>query len=214
MNLSLLIENQYFGTVNYYQTLFQYSNIEIEQYEFFQKMSFRNRCIIPGANGLINLTVPIENGRNQKTLMRDIKIAYRDNWVLQHCRSLEASYNRAPFFEYYRDELFALLEKRPVFLMELNESLLFWTLKKFRVQLNISKTDLYRAETEPGIVDARNTILPKNFQSEDMIGKAPVNYLQVFQDRIGFMPNMCILDLLFCVGPSGANLLKSNENQF
>ena len=63
---SLLIENQYLGSVNYYKMLFNYSYIEIEQYEYFQKMSFRNRCIIPGSNGLLQLSVPVEKGRNQR----------------------------------------------------------------------------------------------------------------------------------------------------
>ncbi len=50
----LIIDYQYFGTVNFYKILFQFSNIEFEEYESYQKGSFRNRTPIPGANGVIN----------------------------------------------------------------------------------------------------------------------------------------------------------------
>jgi hypothetical protein len=207
---SLLIENQYFGSVNYYKILFSFSHVEIEQYEYYQKMSFRNRCIVPGANGLIHLSVPLQDGRNQRQIMKDVRVAYRDNWVLQHCRTLEACYNRAPFFEYYREELFGLLEKRPTFLMDLDLSLLHWVLKKFKTDLRIECSETFRDIPETGTTDARSQILPKNYSE----GESPVRYTQVFEDRIGFMPNMSILDLLFCAGPGGINLIKSNTHVF
>ncbi|MDP1843538.1 MAG: WbqC family protein [Sediminibacterium sp.] len=206
--MTLLIENQYFGTVNYYKMLFQYTYTNIEQCEFYQKLSFRNRCMVPGANGVIQLSVPLENGRNQRSLIKEVKIAYKDNWVLQHCRSLDACYNRAPFFEFYRDELFELLETRPIFLFDLNLSLMNWVLKKLKANLDIQLTKVYDPNPPIEVFDARNIIVPKNQDTYSNF----INYTQVFEDRIGFKPNMSILDLLFCVGPNRAfHLLKSNE---
>lgn len=206
--MSLLIENQYFGSVIYYKMLFEYTYINIEQCEYYQKLSFRNRCMVPGANGIIQLSVPLENGRNQRSLIKEVKIAYKDNWVLQHCRCLEACYNRAPFFEFYRDELFELLETRPIFLFDLNLSLMEWVLKKLKANLRIELTQVYNPNPSLGVMDARSQILPKNQLLN--IGFEP--YTQVFEDRIGFKPNMSILDLLFCVGPNMTfQYLKSNE---
>ncbi|MFW1373579.1 WbqC family protein, partial [Vibrio parahaemolyticus] len=59
----------------------------------------------------------MEKSRDKKNITKDIKISYRDNWVQQHIRTLESIYNRAPFFEYYQDELKALLKRKPVFLL-------------------------------------------------------------------------------------------------
>ncbi len=205
---SLLIENQYFGTVNYYKMLFDYSYIEIDQYERFQKMSFRNRCIIPGSNGLIQLTVPVEKGRNQHTSIREVKIAYTENWGLQHCKSMEACFNRAPFFEFYRDELFGLLEKRPVFLFDLNMAALEWVLKKLKVPLEIGFSQLEENNPNRLMEDRRNSQLPKNYSQET----ETIKYTQVFEDRIGFKPNMSILDLLCCTGPAALTYLKSNDS--
>ncbi len=203
---SLLIENQYLGTINYYKMLFKFSYIEIEQYEYFQKMSFRNRCIIPGSNGLLQLSVPLENGRNQTTLFKEVKIAYRENWVAHHSRSFEACFNRAPFFEFYKESLFAILEKKPVYLFDLNWQLLQWVLSKLKSSPKIHLTNQFKITPTDDTFDARNTILPKNYQ----LMTEQVRYIQVFEDRIGFMHNMSILDLLFCVGPSALTYLKSN----
>ena len=71
---SLIIDSQYFGNVNYYKILVEFSNIEIEQYETYQKMSFRNRCMVAGSNGVVGLSVPLEKGRGQRELMKNVRI--------------------------------------------------------------------------------------------------------------------------------------------
>lgn len=204
----LLIEYQYFGTLNYYKTLFQYLNIEFEEYENYQKGSFRNRTPVPGANGVINLSVPLQKGRDQKALFRDIKIDYRENWMVQHIRTLDACYNRAPFYEFYRDSIRDLLNQEETHLMSLDKKLVQWVLKMLKAKPVISSTERYSLKIQEEIVDARNSILPGKDLSIDI-----PEYAQVFEDRIGFKPNMSILDLLFCQGPASAGLLKSSNSR-
>lgn len=204
----LLIEYQYFGTVNYYKTLFRYLNIEFEEYENYQKGSFRNRTPVPGANGVINLSVPLQKGRDQKALFRDIKIDYRENWMVQHIRTLDACYNRAPFYEFYRDSIRDLLNQEETHLMSLDKKLVQWVLKMLKAKPVISSTERYSLKVQEEIVDARNSILPGKDLSIDI-----PEYAQVFEDRIGFKPNMSILDLLFCQGPASAGLLKSSNSR-
>jgi hypothetical protein len=208
--LKLIIDYQYFGTVNYYKILFQNKYIEFEEYEWYQKGSFRNRTIIPGANGIIPLSVPLQKGRDQRALFRDIKIAYKENWVLQHTRALDACYMRAPFYEFYRDGLFSILNNEEEFLMGLDRKLVLWTLKMLKAKLEISYSSSYQMEIGAGIKDARNTCLP----NEAKAIVQSVKYAQVFEDRIGFQPNMSILDLLFCCGPSAIGLLTDNDSRF
>lgn len=206
---NIILDSQYFGTINYFINLLKYDNVQIEAHDNFVKMSFRNRCVIPGANGLIQLTVPIENGRNHKQLMSSVKISYSENWIIQHIRSIESCYNRAPFFEYYKDGLFNILNKKHVYLLELNMELIFWIFNQFKIRSHVHLTPLFNARYSPPIIDCRNHILPKNYQQSNL---TDIKYLQVFEDRIGFRPNMCIIDLLFCAGPTAINLLISNEN--
>lgn len=208
--MKLLIDYQYIGTVNYYKMLFNFKYIEFEEYEYYQKGSFRNRTIIPGANGLIPLSVPLQNGRDQRSLFRDIKIAYKENWVLQHTRALDACYMRAPFYEFYRDGLFSILNQQEVYLMDLDRKLIQWVLKMMKANLAITYTSSYQKMPEPGTQDGRNQLLP----NQNLDEKGQLVYAQVFEDRIGFHPNMSILDLLFCNGPASANLLIDSNSRF
>ena len=205
---SLIIDCQYFGTINYIKILFEHSNILIEQYESYQKMSFRNRCMIAGSNGVINLSVPLENGRSQKGLTRDVKISYSTNWQVQHWRSIESAYNRSPYFEFYRDGVWGLLQKEEAFLLDLNLKTLDWLKKALKLPVTISLTDAYRKVYPIDTIDKRNQFLPKNHQNHQV----GFHYTQVFEDRNGFIPNLSILDLLFCSGPLAKTLLIDNKS--
>ena len=73
--MNLLFDLQYFPSVICYKISNDSSNIIFEQYDFFQKMSFRNRCQVAGSAGRIDLSIPLEKGRDQKSLMKDVRIA-------------------------------------------------------------------------------------------------------------------------------------------
>lgn len=203
---NLIIEYQYFGSINYINTLFQFSNIEFEAYESFQKMSFRNRMVLAGSNGLVTLSVPLEKGRDQKQPIRDVRISYSLPWQQQHWRTIESCYNRSPFYEFYRDGLEGIFSSRPVYLLDLNRDIQQWLWRVLKVPAGFSETSSYQTQIPENSLDARNRWMPKNFQSDD----ASIRYRQVFEDRIGFQPSLSILDLLFCMGPSAHSLLKGN----
>lgn len=202
----LILEYQYFGCVSYINTLFQFSNIEFEVYETFQKMSFRNRMVLAGSNGLVNLSVPLEKGRDQKQLLKDVRISYSLPWQQQHWRTIESCYNRSPFYEYYRDWLEAFYHRRPVFLLDLNREIMTWLVKQLKPGAQLSETEAFLATYPSETADYRNRWLPRHFQD----GKTGIRYRQVFEDRIGFQKNLSILDLLFCEGPGARNLLSGN----
>lgn len=184
--------------------LFQFLNIKIERYETYQKMSFRNRTVIAGSNGLINLSVPLEKGRSQKLLIRDIKISYSENWQEQHWRSIKSCYGNSPFFEYYENSLFLQFQQKQVFLLDLNLSLMEWVKKQLKLNAVLEMTEAYQTDPGPEIFDGRNLSKPKTLEE----GSEPIRYTQVFEDRIGSQPNLSILDLIFCVGPAANSLLK------
>ena len=198
MNTTLLIENHYFPCAEWVRMSFAYSYIKIEACESYQKNSFRNRCVIAGSNGLMNLSVPLQKGRDQKASYRDIRIAWQDNWQVQHWRSIVSCYNRAPYFEYYAQHVENLLQKRFDFLFDLNLEILNWLQKTFKIPGEIGLTDQYLTTAGADTDDFRNYWKPSGFQ--ESAGDAP-RYFQLFEDRIGFQPNLSVLDVLFCAGP-------------
>lgn len=202
----LVVEYQYFGSINYIKTLFQFSNINFEVCESFQKMSFRNRMVLAGSNGLVHLSVPLEKGRDQKQLLKDVRISYTLPWQLQHWRTIESCYNRSPFFEYYRDWLEPFYQRRPVFLLDMNRDLTAWLVKQLKLTARLGETNEFLPVYPSDFTDYRGKWLPRNFQQSS----SNIHYQQVFSDRIGFQPNLSILDLLFCEGPNSPNLLSGN----
>lgn len=206
-NNTLIIVNQYIGNINWYKTLFKFSYVKIEQYESYQKMSFRNRMVIVGSNGLINLSVPLENGRGQKGLIKDVKIANTSNWAEQHMRSILACYGKSPFFEYYRDGLFAIYQKPFVYLQDLNIAMIIWVNLQLKYAGNISFTEQYHIDYPAGYIDLRNQIKPSQFQ----LVENQIKYVQVFEDRVGFQNNLSILDLLFCCGPNAKSIIINSK---
>ena len=58
---TVLLQTTYFGPVQWYQKLARYDYCLVEQYDSYQKQTYRNRCVIATANGLQTLTVPVEH---------------------------------------------------------------------------------------------------------------------------------------------------------
>ncbi len=205
---SQIIDYQYFGCINYYKNLFNYSNNIIEVCDNFQKMTFRNRCILVGSNGLVDLSIPIIGGRNKKQLMRDVKIDYSQTWQQQHIKTIRSCYGKSPFFEYFIFDMEKLLKCQYTFLIDLNQATFLWTKKLIQLSSNIAFSENFRVDyCKQDIVDNRHKFLPKNFQQQN----DSIIYTQVFADRIGFQPNLSILDILFCEGPNAKQLLKGNK---
>ncbi len=198
----LLSDLQYFPSLILYKYSYQYSDIVFEQYESYQKMSFRNRCIIAGANGSITLSIPLMEGRNQKTLMKDVKMQ-GSKWQGQHWKSIVSCYNKSPWFEFYKDELGQLYSKKFTFLVDWNLACFEWSMKKLKLSCPISLTESFEEKVAEGTTDFRNKILPKNYKNFEAI-----RYRQVFEDKIGFLPNLSILDLLFCEGKAAVDKLE------
>ena len=207
---NIIVENQYFGCVDYYFNLFKFSNVLIEQYESWQKMSFRNRCVILGANGLIDLTVPLENGRDQKKTIKEVKIDNHALWQKQHWRSISSAYGKSPFFEFYKDWLEAFYEKRFVYLFDMNLEILFWVKACLKMKGEILLTDTFIKSYPENITDLRNRWLPKNYQ----MNENTILYDQVFKNKHAFKPNLSILDLLCCEGPNAKDILSSSSLSF
>jgi hypothetical protein len=206
--MNLIIENQYFGSVDYFINSIEFSHWTIELYERWEKSLHLNRCHVLGPNGPLLLSVPLEHGRGQRTLLKDVKISYRENWSLRHWRSLHDAYRRSPWFEHYAYSLEPLFRERPVFLMDWNSMTLDWVLRQLKWQGEIRQTDALRGEyPQAGFVDKRRA-----YRGDPVPGSSvSYAYAQVFSERHGFVGNLSILDLLFCEGPGARGLLGMGD---
>lgn len=179
--------------------------IVFDIHEHYEKMSSRNRYKISGSNNSILLTVPLVNGRNQHTPIADVQISNESNWQVQHWRTLVSVYNRSPYFYHYQPSLEQLYEQPFTHLVDFNKAALDWVLKQLKFKPQLLETEAYHRECRDGCIDLRNdksTALPMP------------KYYQVFEDRIGFVPDLSILDLLFSEGPHAKDWLRANAPKY
>ena len=205
--LPLRIESQYFGSIDYIKQLVNANEVLIDIHEPFKKMSNRNRTSIVSALGPLLLTVPLQNGRDQKKTMKEVEICYQQNWPSKHLKAISSCYKRSPFFEYYEPGLHDLLNTKHQYLIDLNMSLLNWIEKRLKTQFNISKTNELLPFLDPNVNDIRDHSNSKN-ATQNIVNQV---YPQVFMDKIDFIPNASILDLLFCMGPAANIYLKDSS---
>jgi hypothetical protein len=180
----------------------------IEQFDHYTKQTYRNRCRILGANGVINLVVPVVKHHGQKTFMKDVKVDYDTNWQRIHWQSIISSYASAPFFEYMEDSYRPVYEKRYIFLLDLNIDLLQIALDLLQMPKQVQKTTEFTGG-EHG-ADLAEAIHPKKeFHHKRMLFH-PAAYHQVFIGRHGFRQDLSIIDLLFNEGPNAVTVLRAS----
>ena len=169
-------------------------------YSHYQKQTYRNRCSIYGANGKLNLSIPIEHqklGVHQSDI--DVRIKVQENWKINHWRSLEAAYRSSPFFEFYEDELKEVFFSETDKLMDFNLTLMKVIFEWLSIEENHTFSEKY---------------IPLNDEEEQLIvakKNKPATlpaYTQVFESKHGFIPDLSVLDLIFNLGPEGRSYLE------
>lgn len=201
-----LLQTTYFGPIQWYQKLYRYDHSMIEQYDSFQKQTYRNRCMIATANGTQVLTVPVEHSSQSfvpnSLLVKDLHISDHNQWRRVHWNALQSAYSESPFFEYYADDLHPFFEQKYDFLVDFNEAIRQKVCELIDIHPNVEYTTKYQPST---LTDFRDVINAKHPQPDE--GFTPKEYWQVFQHKHGFLPNLSILDLLFNMGPESVFFL-------
>lgn len=204
MNTALL-PTSYLAPLNYYSKLKNHEVCEIEWLEHLPKQTFRSRCHIYSPNGLLTLSIPLTK-RNQRQCMKDVRIAYEYDWLRLHWRTLESAYRRSPFFEYYEDDLLPFYsEKKYDFLVDFNEALQLKILELLKLKRNYSFTTAYVKHPE-NKTDFRDLFSQKDPAKGDITFQS-IPYMQVFESKHGFIPNLSIVDLLFNTGTRALNYI-------
>ena len=210
---TLLIESHYLPCLEYFVLLEKHPNIILEQHEYYQKQSYRNRTHILTTAGVQVLTVPVKNA-NGKHFFKDTLIddsVSSANWEKKHWKAISTAYGKAPYFMYFADDFREIYEnqtKKYKFLLDLNNDLMTICQKFLQKKYNITNSDSYLKQEEisqkDSIKDVRGLIHPKKDWKENNFYKE-IPYLQNFGKT--FEPNLSIIDVLFCQGKQSISYL-------
>lgn len=161
---------------------------------FDKRHKLTHRTTIADVNGPLTLTVPLshpERGSADTPLRwSDMKLSRHDEWWNIHRVAMESAYGRTPFFEYYIDR----------FLPAWNHD----TVDRFGTLVNLNRhidREVRRLlDLPPDDIAAPAGCITDMRREEPAPGDIPP-YYQVRAARLGFIPGLSILDLLFNLGP-------------
>ena len=198
--MSLFIPT-YFSPISQYSEIIKADKVVFEVEDNFQKQSFRNRCYIFNSNGKQLLTIPVKHPfQDARKKTKDTLIENDFPWQDQHLKSLQIAYRGSPFFEFFVDDIKIILEKKYKYLQDLNIDTYLFLADAMQLESDFLKTDNYHPEGEEN--DYRYLADKKHRPK-----KTVERYIQMFDEKHGFIPNLSILDLLFMEGPNAISFL-------
>jgi hypothetical protein len=193
----ICLTSAYLAPVEYYAAMAKAQTVYLEYCDYYVKQTYRNRCHIAAANGVMSLSIPVEKSTGAKQLTRDVCISEHNDWQVHHWRSIESAYNSTPFFEYYKDDFLPFYEKKWRFLWDFNQEIQAKVLELLDLSVEITLTNEFFPTLKEGILDLREQIHPK----KESLHKGIKPYYQVFDQKFGFQPDLSVIDLLFNMGP-------------
>jgi len=196
----------------------------------FSKQSWQQRNRVKGLNGEQWLTVPVLTKGLSNQSISEVKINQNAKFKEKTIKNITQIYRKAPFFDFYIDELSHILLKSYVFLADLNIELILWICrqleiktemirssslkakgKKVELLINICKelnADTYLSTPGSKVYIEENNLFPSN--GIDLAYHAyehPVYH----QSRGKFIPYMSVIDLLFNEGHLSLSIIRSGR---
>ena len=131
------LPTSYLPPMAWFAQLKKNSRIVLSGGERYRKQTYRTRASIFGANGIQNIVVPVTRPNGKDTIMSDTTINYDENWQKDHIKAIVSAYGKAPYFEYFGDELLAIIKKKHTHLLDLNLELIHFLFKAFSISCQV-----------------------------------------------------------------------------
>jgi hypothetical protein len=194
-----------FPSVSWWIYACKTKDITFDLAEHYQKMSYRNRYYLAAPEGKLLMSLPLEHGRNQRIPVNEVKLSDETDWQSNHWKTIVSLYGRSPFFEYFEHQFHPLFQQKFDKLHDWNITGIKLVNTLLKLDLNFSEeAENYIKSYPEDVIDLREKLKP---QQEPLIATPP--YYQVFEDRMGFIPDCSILDLLFCEGMHTREILRT-----
>ena len=200
----------------------------------YEKENFQNRNRIKLNNQSAWITVPLERGAQSDRicdkLIRNDGVSAKEHWQRRTWTSLQIHYGKAPHFARYADEVEEVFTRPWTRLVDVTLHILDLVRRWFGISrpMLLSSSLQLEGEKTDRIIDFCRKVGAKVYLSGrggstdyldvDALRREGITVAwQSFQHPVypqrypalGFMPRMCVLDLLFNCGPASRDILLS-----
>lgn len=186
-----------FPEASYYAAMARHSRVAFDTEARYNKPEKAvHRFTIADVTGPLRLTVPVSRPSGA-TLWRQTLVSDHGRWWETMPIALESAYGRTPFFEFYIDRFMPLFSLEPIPITE-------FCLRADRIVRGILRTP-------SAIVEAASVPDAPRYTDADFAALELPEYWQVRAHRLGFIPHLSVLDLIFNLGPEAELLLDRIE---
>ena len=203
----IALDLHYLPCLEYFTVLRGVDEVFLFPGDRYTRQSYFNRTSILLANKVHTLSVPIQ-GRRPRIPTAEVRIDSDQKWVMNHLRGIQSGYGKAPFFEYFFPYFEEGLSREETHLWALNLNLLTICLKLLRWPVKLTLVDQVGLPAD--VIDLRGQIVPSgSYLDRPFYQEVP--YGQIF--GLNFVPNLSILDLLFCMGTESDSWLAKSQKK-
>lgn len=195
----IILPSVYYGSTEYWAALVQGgSDVVIDLGEHYVKRSERNRTEIMTSGGVMQLSVQLAHANRPRQPIGSMRVDYSKRWQHQHLVAMESAYRSSPYYDYYADRFVPLYEREWERLVELNMAIMERVCAILKVP--VPRTSASYVEATADDLDLRPKHAEPLYRLE--------SYVQVFSDRMEFVPRLSIYDLIMCEGPEAVGYLR------
>ncbi|MDE7451860.1 MAG: WbqC family protein [Paramuribaculum sp.] len=194
-DITAALPPQYCGSCSYYAVLASYRRVIIHDgMRYDKRFKSTHRTTIADTRGILDLTVPVAKPEHTSGAQWcDATVSAHGGWWNVHLTALESAYGRTPFFEFYIDDFLPLFREEVCGMPITDFDSEFDRIIRRLLGITTEVVHITDARLPQGVAD----LIKADFQA-----LAPIkSYYQMRGNRLGFIPDLSILDLLFNLGP-------------
>ncbi|MDJ0734630.1 MAG: WbqC family protein [Nostocaceae cyanobacterium] len=228
MTIAVIHQPQYLPYLGFFHKLQQGDIYVVMDSVQFQRRGIQHRNKIKTSQGAQWLTVPLFHQTRDEERINEMCINSEFPWFRKHWNALVTNYSRAPYFQEYAPGIKAILTREWNNLCELDMALIQWVMDILGINKPIVYLSTLGIEGNKSelLINTCKAVVANSYLSGsggirymDMDAFAAAGIHVMWQDfnypsykqmfpELGFMPNLSIVDTLFCCGLQTRNFLE------
>lgn len=209
-DVTLILPPRLFGSIGYYARLCRYGSVIIDPTIRYDKRAKAvHRYDIADVRGPVSLTVPVtkplidyeeddDDGPRPTPNWCHCAVSRHGDWWRKQLTALESAYGRTPYFEFIIDR-FSCIFRDPWDWGAPSPNVMWFDAVADRIVREILALDNDVEWESPDVIAPGTPTVDLRRASFTLDATPP--YWQIRADRLGFIPNLSILDLIFNLGP-------------